>query len=148
MEVISAGKNTALMAAVTAKDSVENWGWAKASLTDGHRFSPQNRKPPKGDAVDVKPSETIQLRKEFTLEKEIKRAVVYVCGLGQFELRLNGRKVGDEVLAPGWTNYRKTCLYSAYDVTGQLAQGANVLGVMLGNGMYNVQGGRYTKFNG
>ena len=148
MEVISAGKNTALMAAVTAKDSVENWGWAKASLTDGQRFSPQNKKPPKGDAMDVKPSETIQLRKEFTLEKEIKRAVVYVCGLGQFELRLNGRKVGDEVLAPGWTNYRKTCLYSAYDVTGQLAQGANVLGVMLGNGMYNVQGGRYTKFNG
>jgi alpha-L-rhamnosidase len=74
--------------------------------------------------------------------------VVYVCGLGQFELRLNGRKVGDDVLAPGWTNYRKTCLYSAYDVTGQLARGANAIGVMLGNGMYNVPGGRYTKFTG
>ena len=148
MEVIAAGKNAALKAAVTAKDSVENWGWAKASLTDGHRFSPQNREPPKGDAVDLKPSASIQLRKEFALNKEIKRAVVYICGLGFYELSLNGQKVGDHVLEPGWTNYRKTCLYSAYDVTAQLVQGSNAIGVMLGNGMYNVAGGRYTKFNG
>ena len=96
----------------------------------------------------VPPSATIQLRKEFALEKEITRAVVYVCGLGFYELRLNGRKVGDRVLDPGWTNYRKTCLYTAYDVTDQLTRGRNALGIMLGNGMYNVPGGRYTKFKG
>ena len=90
----------------------------------------------------------IQLRKEFTLDKEVKRAVAYVCGLGHYELQLNGQKVGDRVLDPGWTNYRKTCLYTAYDVTAQLAHGANALGVMLGNGMYNVPGGRYAKFSG
>ncbi len=149
MEVISNGKNVALHADVTAKDSFEGGGWSKSALTDGKRFSPS---PGTGyneeEAVNLKPSETIQLRKEFTLEKVVKRAVVYVCGLGQFELRLNGRKVGDDVLEPGWTDYRKTCLYSAYDVTGQLARGANAIGVMLGNGMYNVPGGRYAKFTG
>jgi len=93
-------------------------------------------------------SAAIQLRKEFTLEKEIRRAVVYVCGLGFYELRLNGQKVGDRVLEPGWTNYRKTCLYATYDVTGQLTRGPNAIGVLLGNGMYNVPGGRYVKFRG
>lgn len=144
MEVISAGKNVALKAAVTAKDSVEGYGWAKENLTDGLRFSSQSG----SEVVDLKPSATVQLRKEFTLEKKIKRAVAYVCGLGFYELHLNGQKVGDRVLDPGWTNYRKTCLYTTYDVTAQLARGSNALGVMLGNGMYNVPGGRYAKFNG
>jgi hypothetical protein len=144
MEVISAGKNVALKAAVTAKDSVEGYGWAQSNLTDGLRFSSQ----PGSEVVDLKPSATVQLRKEFALEKKINRAVAYVCGLGFYELRLNGQKVGDHVLDPGWTNYRKSCLYSAYDVTAQLVHGQNALGVMLGNGMYNVQGGRYAKFTG
>ena len=148
LEVVSAGKNVALHAPVTGKDSVEGYGWSKAGLTDGKRFSPPPSTQPKAAGTGLKPSATIQLRKEFALEKEIKRAVVYVCGLGQFELRLNGRKVGENVLEPGWTDYRKTCLYSAYDVTGQLARGRNAIGLMLGNGMYNVPGGRYTKFTG
>lgn len=100
------------------------------------------------DTPGVEPSATIQLRKEFAVAKEVARAVAYVCGLGCYELRLNGRKVGDRVLDPGWTNYRKTCLYAAYDVTAQVTRGQNALGVMLGNGMYNVPGGRYVKFRG
>ena len=87
-------------------------------------------------------------RKEFRVGKEIRRAVVHVCGLGFYELHLNGRKVGDRFFDPGWTNYRKTCLYSSYDVTAQVWQGENALGLMLGNGMYNVEGGRYIKFTG
>jgi alpha-L-rhamnosidase len=86
------------------------------------------------------------LRREFDVSKPVRRAEVYLCGLGFNELHLNGRKVGDFVLEPGWTNYRKTCLYSTYDVTRQIAQGRNALGVMLGNSMYNVVGGRYVKF--
>ena len=100
------------------------------------------------DAVDVKLPATIQLRKDFTLDKEINRATAYICGLGFYELRLNGQKVGDRVLDPGWTNYRKTCLYTTYDVTAQLTRGGNAIGVMLGNGMYNIPGGRYVKFKG
>jgi len=148
LEVISAGKNVAFKAVVTAKDSVETSEWAKVNLTDGLRFSGQPGIQPNGEVADLKPSATIELRKEFALEKEIKRAVAYVCGLGFYELRLNGQKVGDQVLDPGWTNYRKTCIYTAYDVTAQLTRGRNAIGVMLGNGMYNVSGGRYVKFTG
>ncbi len=88
-------------------------------------------------------------RKVFTpADKPIKKAVVFVCGLGQFELSLNGAKVGNHFLDPGWTNYRKTCLYVPFDVAASVHPGRNALGVMLGNGMYNVKGGRYVKFKG
>ena len=81
-------------------------------------------------------------RREFNLAKPVRRALVHVCGLGFYELRLNGQKVGDHELDPGWTNYRKRCLYTSYDVTEHLRPGANALGLLLGNGMYNVRGGR------
>ncbi|CAN7552795.1 family 78 glycoside hydrolase catalytic domain [Paenibacillus sp. LjRoot56] len=85
-------------------------------------------------------------RYEFKLVKKVKRARAYICGLGQYELRLNGNKVSDHVLTPGWTNFDNTCLYNVYDVTDEMNTGANVVGVMLGNGFFNVTGGRYTKF--
>jgi alpha-L-rhamnosidase len=85
-------------------------------------------------------------RRQFTIDKPIERAQVHVCGLGQYELRLNGSKVGDYVLDPGWTDYRKTCLYTTYDITNSLKQGPNALGLMLGNGMFKVERGkRYSK---
>jgi hypothetical protein len=87
-------------------------------------------------------------RREFTVARKITRATAYISGLGFFELYLNGRKVGDHVLEPGWTNYRHTCLYATYEVADFLHPGANALGVILGNGMYNVAGGRYVKFTG
>ncbi|MCC7496249.1 MAG: family 78 glycoside hydrolase catalytic domain [Bryobacterales bacterium] len=89
-------------------------------------------------------------RKSFRLTKPVARALLYVSGLGQYEFSLNARKVGDAVLAPGWTNYRKTVLYDAYDVSSLLAPGENTAWVMLGNGMYHVAKtpGRYTKFTG
>jgi hypothetical protein len=99
----------------------------------------------------AKPGEPAALpifRLSFALHKPVKRALVYLCGLGQQELHLNGHKVGDDLLEPGWTNYRKTCLYVTYDVATQLKPGENVLGVMLGNGMYTVTGPRYAKFKG
>lgn len=79
------------------------------------------------------------LRKEFTTEgKEIKRATVHVSGLGLYELFLNGSKVGDDVLSPAPTDYRRTVLYNSYDVTGMLRGGgeANAIGVTLGNGRH------------
>jgi len=76
-------------------------------------------------------------RKEFPLARKISRARVYVSGLGYYELRLNGQRVGDQVLDPGWTTYSKRVLYSTYDVTHQLQRGQNALGVMLGNGWFN-----------
>ena len=87
-------------------------------------------------------------RKTFSPGKPIRRAMVYICGLGQFELSLNGEKVGNHVLDPGWTNYKKSCLYVPFDITEKIRSGENALGVMLGNGLYNVKGGRYVKFLG
>jgi alpha-L-rhamnosidase len=77
------------------------------------------------------------LRKEFAIDKKISRARAYVSGLGYYELHLNGQRVGDHVLDPGWTTYSKRVLYSTYDVTEQVKRGANALGVMLGNGWFN-----------
>lgn len=76
-------------------------------------------------------------RREFSLGKRVKRATAYVCGLGHFELSLNGHKVGDHELDPGWTDYKDTCLYVTFDVTDSLQPGGNALGIMLGNGFYN-----------
>ena len=89
-------------------------------------------------------------RYEFDLAKSIAEARAFVSGLGQYEFHLNGEKVGDAVLTPGWTNYRKTVFYNTYDITRLLRVGRNAIGILLGNGMYNVEKtpGRYTKFVG
>jgi len=78
----------------------------------------------------------IYLRRLFTVEKTVKRASVYVCGLGYYELRLNGHKVGDHVLDPGETDYHCIALYSSFDVTHMVRAGQNVLGLALGNGRH------------
>ena len=87
-------------------------------------------------------------RREFEVTRQVRRATAYISGLGFFELCLNGHRVGDHVLEPGWTNYRRTTLYATYEVGDLLRQGLNAVGVLLGNGMYNVAGGRYVKFAG
>ena len=92
--------------------------------------------------------ETVLLRREFTVKPGLKRAIVHVCGLGQYEMTLNGDKVGQDLLTPGWTLYRKTCLYDTYDITSSLTAGVNAIGLFLGNGFYNIHGQRYTKIQG
>jgi alpha-L-rhamnosidase len=76
-------------------------------------------------------------RKEFKLSKPVRLARLYITGLGYYEAFLNGRRVGDQVLDPGWTAYRREVLYSTYDVTRLLSANENAIGVMLGNGWYN-----------
>jgi hypothetical protein len=89
-------------------------------------------------------------RHEFVVRRPIARASLFVSGLGEAEAFLNGTPVTSATLTPGWSDYRKTVFYDAYDVTRQMHAGRNVIGVMLGNGMYHVEGlkGRYTKFVG
>lgn len=86
-----------------------------------------------------------QFRKEILLCKPIKHAVTYISGLGHFDFFLNGEKVGNNFLDPGWTKYDKTALYVSFDITSQLKQGHNTLGVMLGNGFFNIPRKRYYK---
>ena len=92
--------------------------------------------------------QNLLLRSEFVVKPNLQRAVIHICGLGQYELWVNGRKAGQDLLAPGWTKYNKTCLYDTRDLTALLHPGSNAIGITLVGGMYNVQGGRYTKFKG
>jgi len=84
-------------------------------------------------------------RKEFALKKKVREAFVFVSGLGHYELYINGDKTGDSYISPGWTDYDKTCLYNTFDVTDQLKSGLNVIGVITGNGFYNINRERYYK---
>ena len=76
------------------------------------------------------------LRHEFNLDKKIKSATAFISGLGLFELYLNGEKIGDQVLAPGLTEYNKRAFYMTFDVTKNLQTDKNAIGVVLGNGRY------------
>jgi alpha-L-rhamnosidase len=89
-------------------------------------------------------------RKEFEAGKSIKQAFAFVTACGFFEMYLNGQKVSDHVLNPSITDYRKTVLYSVYDVTSLLKRGDNTVGAMLGNGAWNLRKtkGRWSWGNG
>jgi hypothetical protein len=89
------------------------------------------------------------MRKAFNVEGKLKKATLFLCGLGHFELSLNGKKVDDHFLDPGWTKYDKQALYVPFDVTSQLLFGKNTIGVMLGNGFYYIpRDRRYRKLTG
>ena len=75
-------------------------------------------------------------RKEFQLKKKIRSATAYITAHGLYEAMINGHRVGDAYLTPGWTSYNKRLQYQAYDVTGLLQKGANVVGATLGSGWY------------
>lgn len=88
------------------------------------------------------------LRKSISLSKNVKTATIFICGLGQFELSINGKKIGDHFLDPGWTQFSKHAEYLTFDITDDLLMGENTLGVMLGNGFYYIPGERYRKLTG
>ncbi len=92
-----------------------------------------------GLTPDTNATPAPMLRRTFKVGRNIKQARVYVCGLGYYELHINGNRIGDHCLDPGYTRYDKRALYVTYDVTSALRQGANAIGVILGNGWYNVQ---------
>jgi alpha-L-rhamnosidase len=76
------------------------------------------------------------LRRGFAAGSDVVAARIYVTSLGLYELRLNGQRVGDAVLTPGWTSYDHRIQYQTYDVTDLVCEGDNALGVMLGDGWY------------
>ncbi|MFD4668727.1 family 78 glycoside hydrolase catalytic domain [Lentzea sp. NPDC058450] len=115
-------------------------GWEQPAFDDG--AWPQARAlvgvggAPWGDQVVV-PAPAPLLRKGFTVGKPVRSARLVTTALGLHETQLNGAKVGDDVLAPAWTDYNKRVQYKVHDVTGQIRQGANALGAWLGNGWYS-----------
>lgn len=88
----------------------------------------------KEDAAKSNPSP--MLRREFKLSGTIEKARAYVTSHGLYEFHLNGQRVGDQMLTPGWTSYNKQLQYQIYDVTSLLKTGDNAIGVMLGDGWY------------
>lgn len=120
-----------------------------SKLPKGRKFHSTVLKRPENRVVweQVNPlsHKSIYLRHTFDSEKTIKEAVAYVSGLGLYEFSLNGEKVGNSEFAPLLSDYDKTVYYNAYDVTDYLIEGSNAVGILLGNGFYNVQGGRYRK---
>lgn len=117
-------------------------------LPDSLRLVPGNLGSQKflGNKAKVRPV-TPQFRKEFVVENPVEKATLFISGLGQYESYLNGKKIGDGFLTPGWTYYDRTVLYNVYDVTEHLQSGANALGVMVGNGFHNINRERYYKIN-
>ena len=85
------------------------------------------------------------LRRVFTVRKPVARALLFVSGLGHYEAYLNGEKVGDRFLAPGWTDYDRTVLYDAFDVTDALRVGPNAIAAIVGNGFHHIAPERYAK---
>ncbi len=86
------------------------------------------------------------LRKEFKLSGQVKQARVYIIGLGLYELYINGKKVGTQVLAPSPTDYLKNVKYNVFDVTQNLTRGDNAMGVILGNGRYYTMRQHYKNY--
>ncbi|SEN76805.1 Alpha-L-rhamnosidase N-terminal domain-containing protein [bacterium A37T11] len=84
-------------------------------------------------------------RKSFLVTKKIKEAYLFITGLGQYEASLNGGRIGDAFLSPGWTNYEKQVLYNVYDVSGGIKSGENVLGAIVAPGFRYINRERYRK---
>lgn len=106
----------------TAKMGIE--GWNAQWITDSND-------------IDFLPAP--MFRKEFKAGSKIKSARAYISGLGYYDMFINGEKVGNNVLDPGFTDFSKRVLYLTHDVTGMLNEGDNAIGVILGNGWYNEQ---------
>ncbi len=132
--------------------ATQDWKGAKwiayEKLPDSSRIVPllHGRGPKRlGTLNDVLPL----MRKTFTVKKRVKKSTLYICGLGHFELSINGKKISDHFLDPGWTAYDKQALYVPFDVTQNIQQGNNAIGVMLGNGFYFIpRDKRYRKLTG
>ncbi|MCU4742577.1 alpha-L-rhamnosidase [Natronoglomus mannanivorans] len=117
------GTDLAVDCPVTTTSSVESETWGRDHLVNGRYESATGP----GSAL---------LRTDVELSKPVARARAHVCGLGYGELSINGEKIGDAVLDPGWTQYDQRVLYSTYDVSEALTDGENAIGIQLGRGWF------------
>ena len=131
------GKNIALKKNVLADHLFNNYrrlkgdNWLPQLLTDGFlkpNFNHQQF------SLPVPPSPV--LRKEFTTKRKVKKAFLYASALGVYDIRINGKKCGEHILAPEWTDYHTRVQYQTYDITNLLNQDQNVIVAMLADGWY------------
>ncbi len=112
--------------------------WIQTNFNDSSWVSAESTGSPWGTPAlnEIARVPAPYLRKTFTVTQTITRATVYVTALGAYELHLNGQKVGNDVLTPGWTQFTKRVYYQTYDVTGMTRSGTNTLSAILGDGWY------------
>jgi alpha-L-rhamnosidase len=106
--------------------------WVGLGADHGPHQAPTEEGPVDPVALAMKPAQ--YLRRPFALDKPVHSGRLYVTALGVYRVSINGSRVGDAVLAPGWTDYAKRILYQTFDVTGLLARGDNVLGAVIADG--------------
>jgi alpha-L-rhamnosidase len=133
LQVFSRGRNVALMRPTRERGTQWNEGHA-AAMVDGMPSANDGDEVP----ADACPVETAPLmRKAFTVSQPVRRATLYVAALGTADVTVNGRRVTDAVLGPPFTDYTKRVAYVTRDVSTLVKQGANVIGVTLGNGFFS-----------
>ncbi len=120
-------------------DWIGSWIGARPGTASGLRKSYRDGKPSEAGAVDPADAPAILLRRDVNFEKQPVRATAYICGLGYYELYINGSRIGDHRLDPAFTDYMRRVLYVTYDVSDQVKTGLNTIGVILGNGFYCLQ---------
>jgi len=114
---------------------LERSDWQAKWIVDSMSDSPDHGSKPKPATL---------FRKAFAIDGTVTRATAYATGLGLYELRINGQRVGDQLLMPEWTDYRKRIQYQVFDVTKLLRQGENAIGAACGEGWYS---GRLMEFD-
>lgn len=128
-----------IMGLLQPSDWQGEWIGAKKGETTATRHYFRNGK--RGDAPKISPgreeSPAPLFRRVVKLEKKPVRATAFICGLGLQECFMNGRRVGDQVLSPAFTDYGVRVCYTTHDVTSLLHQGQNTIGVILGNGFFS-----------
>ena len=116
-------------------------GWTNVAFNDSSWKAAKEvcayREAPFPEVLKSKPERAISFRKSFQLDAVPQRARAYVSALGVYEMRINGKRVGNEVLSPGWTHYPKRVNYQAYDVTELLQVGENAVTAVCGAGWYS-----------
>ncbi len=140
-EVFDGAQSIAAGARVECSDSMESGPWSKEYLVTATPGVALADSPALAtDFPDVTPIATVSrvplLRREFNLPGKVRRATLYVSARGFYEVHINGTRVSDELLAPGYTDYNLRLQYRTYDVTGLLRCGPNAIGALLGYGWY------------
>jgi len=124
--------------------------WTQTNYDDSAWTTPASGGTPWGTPAlnDLARIPAPYLRKNFTVGQTVTRATVYVTALGAYELHINGQKVGNDVLTPGWTQFTKRVYYQTYDVTGMVQGGTNTIGAILGDGWFASDlGGKGSRLN-
>jgi alpha-L-rhamnosidase len=137
--VLKSGQRVYWQVRIWGNDGSES-GWSKATFWEMSFLNPKD-----WFAKWVEPQLTINdsiynpcplLRHEFDIKKSIKSARAYVTSHGLYEFHINGEKISDQLFTPGWTSYNNRLQYQVYDVTRNLEEGENAIGVILGDEWY------------